>query len=114
LTTELARRVRLEPHVRFHVVVPLPAGARLTEARRRLESQLAIIDDLGATGSGEIGDGDPLAAVENALVRVPASAIIISTFAPRDSRWHKNKLPDAIRNRVHLPCTVVYDDDSES
>ncbi|MFV2039286.1 MAG: CBS domain-containing protein, partial [Acidimicrobiales bacterium] len=112
LMAELKRRARLNKQIRFHVVVPLAAGGDLTEARERLEMQLGMIEELGVTGSGEIGDADPLAAIDAALRRESASGVILSTLAPGVSRWHRANVPAGVAHRIDVPCIVVYDDDA--
>lgn len=114
LMAELRRRSAANPLMRFHVVVPMPSGTDLSVARERLELQLGLIEELGATATGEISDADPLAAIESTLAREPASAIVLSTLAPGDSRWHRSDVPDAVASRIPLPCVVVYDESQPS
>jgi len=111
LMAEVASQVRLNPYVRFHVVVPLSAGSDLPGARKRLETQLGLIEDLNATASGEIGRSDPLGAIEVALRREPATGIILSTLPPSRSRWLRSSLPSGVRRRIDLPCVTVHDQD---
>jgi hypothetical protein len=111
--SELSDLVARSPQIRFHVVVPLAAGGNLTAARERLELQLGLIGDLGVAASGEIGDADPLAAVELALAHEPAEGIILSTLAPGVSRWHKANVPGGLDRRIDVPFVIVYDDEAE-
>jgi CIC family chloride channel protein len=111
LMTELERRAQRNSGIHVHVVVPLPAGADLTEARDRLESQLGLLADLGVGASGEIGGSDPLAAIETAIRREPASEIILSTLPPGRSRWIRSSLANSVERRFHLPCVTVHDPD---
>jgi chloride channel protein, CIC family len=112
LMAELRRRAAREPHIHFHMVVPLPAGGDLTAARKRLETQLGLLADLGIGASGEIGGSDPLAAIEVALRREPASEIILSTLPPGHSRWLRSDLPSGVARRIDLPCVTVHDIDN--
>jgi H+/Cl- antiporter ClcA len=114
LMAELTRLVGRNQQIRFHVVVPLAAGGNLTEARERLEMQLGLIEDLGATATGEVGDADPLAAVDAALRREPAAGIVLSTLPPGVSRWHRAHVPGGLARRIDIPCVVVYDDETEA
>ncbi len=109
LMAELADRVRRSPQMRFHVVVPLAAGGDLTAARDQLEMQLGLLADLGAASSGEIGDADPLAAIEHALKRETAEGIVLSTLPPGSSRWLRSNLPAGVARRVDVPCVIVHD-----
>jgi CIC family chloride channel protein len=111
LTAELTRLATSEEDVRIHVVVPLAAGADLTTARQRLEMQLGIIDELGIVATGEIGDADPLVAIDAALAREPAVGIILSTFPPGSSRWQRSGVPSGVARRVNIPCVVVHNQD---
>jgi len=91
-------------------VVPLEAAGELAAARERLERQLGLIEDLGVTATGEIGDGDPLVAMETALKREPATAVVLSTLPPGRSRWHRAKVPSGVGRRIGVPYVVVHDD----
>jgi len=113
LMAAIQERIDRHPKVRFHVVVPLPSGGDLTAARERLETQLGLIDDLGAAASGEIGDADPVAAIEFALRREPAAGVIISTLPPGRSRWLRSNVPAGVARRVGLPCVTVHDLENE-
>ena len=114
LTAELTRLATSEEDVRIHVVVPLAAGADLTTARQRLEMQLGVIDELGIAATGEIGDADPLVAIDAALAREPAVGIILSTFPPGSSRWQRSGVPSGVARRVNVPCVVVHNQDDGS
>ncbi len=111
---ELARRAARSKQIRFHVVVPLAVGGDLTAARDRLEMQLGLIDGLGVAASGEIGDADPLAAIQAALKREPAAGIVLSTLPPSESRWHRSSVPSGIARRIDVPYVVVHDRDAKS
>jgi hypothetical protein len=96
--------------IRFHVIVPLAAGGDLTAARKQLELQLGLIGDLGVPADGEIGDADPLAAIEVALGREPAEGIVLSTLPPGASRWLRANVPSGLSRRTQVPCVVVHDE----
>jgi len=113
LMTEISERVEREPDLRLHFVVPLRVGGDLTAARARLEKQLGILDDQGVTASGEIGDSDPLAAIEAALRREPATGVILSTLPPGKSRWLRSNLPSGLTRRIDLPCIIVHDSEAK-
>jgi hypothetical protein len=99
---------------RFHLVVPAsPSPHTLTwteeqaraTARRRLDQALAAFGALGAEVTGEVGDGMPLLAIDDACrVRV-FDEVIVSTLPPRMSRWLKLDLPHRVANRFGLPVT---------
>lgn len=110
---ELTRRAARNHQIRFHVVVPLAAGGDLTEARERLEMQLGLIEELGVTATGELGDADPLAAIDAALRREATAAVVLSTLPPGVSRWHRAKVPSGLARRIDIPVVVVYDDEAD-
>jgi hypothetical protein len=94
-----------------HLVVPAEhphSGAWTdTDARRaaeaRLERALARFAVLDAVVTGEVGDADPLLAVEDVLLRDPAfDEIVVSTLPPGPSRWLKRDLPHRIEEETGL------------
>lgn len=112
LRQEIASRVDGTSEVSFHVVVPLPVGDNLSEARHRLETQLHEIEQLGGSASGEIGPDDPLVAIEQALRRAPADGLILATLPPSQSRWLGGDLMTRLNRRVGIDCVVVQSPDS--
>ena len=79
-------------------------------ARERLEMQLGLIEALGVTATGEVGDGDPLVAIESALKPEPASGLVLSTLPPGSCRWHRSKVTHGMARRIRVPYVIVYDD----
>lgn len=110
LMAEIRSRAKNDPQVRFHVVVPLAVGGDLTGARDQLELQLGLLEELGVVASGEIGDADPLAAIDSALRREQAAGVILSTLPPGSSRWLRSNLPSGVARRVDLPFKIVHDE----
>ncbi|MCP3993030.1 MAG: CBS domain-containing protein [Actinomycetia bacterium] len=111
LMTEIEAMVEQPSPISFHVVVPLPRGDDLTEARATLENQLHLIEQLGVSASGEIGADDPFVAIEQTVGRAPVHSIILSTLPPRRSRWLHGDLVTRIRRRIEVDCVVVHDDE---
>jgi len=88
-----------------------------TSARRaaseRLVQSLATLAALGVDARGEIGDADPVQAIEDALRTWPASEIIVSTHPPGRSMWLEKRVTQAA-DRFRLPVThVVVDLEAE-
>jgi H+/Cl- antiporter ClcA/CBS domain-containing protein len=125
LNDAIAERVALGPS-RFHVLVPatpahdlyqnvmnalegeLPDQAAATAgAQKRLEATLESIRASGAAADGEIGDPDPLAAIEAVLERHHFDEIIVSTLPRAVSRWLKLDLPARVGHAFDLPVTHV-------
>jgi hypothetical protein len=99
----------------FHVLVPttVPKDHPWTEgevqgiARRRLEEGLALFHDAGVEATGQVGDPDPVVAVEDILREQGFDGIVISTLPPRLSRWLKLDLPRRVEGLFGLPVIHV-------
>jgi hypothetical protein len=88
-------------------------GARAA-AQRRLESSLARLREAGVSARGEIGDGEPLQAIEDALRTFGPDELIISTHPEGRSHWLESGLVDKARERFAVPIThVVVDLEAE-
>jgi nucleotide-binding universal stress UspA family protein len=84
------------------------------QARRRLDASLARLREAGVEAKGEIGDGDPLQAMEDALRTFGADEIIISTHPEGRSHWLERGIVTGARERFALPIThVVVDLEAE-
>ena len=114
LLDEVARRASDAP-VDVLVVVPAlnsrlrhwlsdidDAGAR---AHERLEVALADLRTRGVSARGEVGDANPLVAIDDALARFPASEIVIATLPPGQSNWLERGLIHNARARFDVPVT---------
>ena len=84
-------------------------GARAA-AQERLDECLARLRDAGITARGEIGDGDPLQALEDALRTFPADEIVVSTHPPGRSNWLEQRVVENARMRFDVPVTHVVVD----
>jgi hypothetical protein len=84
-------------------------GAR-DAAKARLDSSLARLAELGVQARGEIGDGDPLQALEDALREFPADEIVVSTHPPGRSHWLELGVVENARMRYDVPVTHVVVD----
>jgi hypothetical protein len=82
----------------------------LAEADRRRERSVQEIEAAGFRVSGEVGDSDPNAAIESALLRFAADELIISTHPPERSRWLERGVVERARRDVDLPITHVIVD----
>ncbi len=89
-------------------------GARI-EAQQRLNTSLSRLRAAGVDCKGEIGDAEPLQAMEDALRLFGADEIIISTHPEGRSHWLEKGIVDAARERFAVPIThVVVDLEAES
>ena len=84
-------------------------GAR-KQARERLDASLARLRASGVEAEGEIGDGDPLQAMEDALRTFGADEIIISTHPEGRSNWLERGVVPGARERFAVPITHVVVD----
>ena len=88
-------------------------GAR-ADAQDRLNASLNRLREMGIDAKGEIGDGDPLQAMEDALRLFGADEIIISTHPEGRSHWLEKGIVTAARERFAVPIThVVVDLEAE-
>jgi hypothetical protein len=115
LRSEVLKRLEAGP-ARFHVVVPAtPIVGRFTwdeetafaAARDRLDAGVQWLLSLGADADGEVGDRDPVQAVRDAIRRMPADEIVLSTLPAGRSRWLGQDVPSRMRDAVGIPVTVV-------
>jgi hypothetical protein len=84
-------------------------------AQKRLDRSLARLREAGIEARGEIGDGEPLQAIEDALRTFGAEEIIISTHPEGRSNWLEKGVVSGARERFAVPIThVVVDLQQES
>jgi hypothetical protein len=88
-------------------------GARAA-AQERLDASLAMLAEAGVQARGEVGDGDPLQAIEDALRTFGADEIILSTHPEGRSHWLERGVVRKARERFAVPIThVVVDLEAE-
>src|SRR5919106_96765 len=87
----------------------------IEEARQRMELSLQAIQEAELRARGQVGDGEPNVAIEDALREFPADEIIISTHPPERSRWLERGVVERARDEIELPIThVVVDLEAEA
>ncbi len=79
-------------------------------AQKRLDESLARLREAGINVRGEVGDGDPLQAVEDALRTFGADEIVISTHPEGRSHWLERGVVPRARGRFAVPITHVVVD----
>jgi hypothetical protein len=79
-------------------------------ARERLDASLAALAAAGVEARGEIGDDDPLQALEDALRTFGADELIISTHPPGRSNWLEKGLVESARDLYDFPISHVVVD----
>ncbi len=80
------------------------------DAQARLDLSLAELDRLGIAATGEIGDSDPVQAIEDALRTFGADVVIISTHPEGKSNWLERGVVSSARERFTVPVTHVVVD----
>jgi hypothetical protein len=113
---------RMAEGVREEILVVCPAlnsvmrtwasdedGARAA-AQQRLDASLAQLAGEGVEARGEVGDGDPLQAMEDALRTFGADEIVISTHPEGRSNWLERNVVGQARERFDVPITHVVVD----
>ncbi len=79
-----------------------------------MDASLAKLRSLGIDARGEIGDAQPLQAIEDALRTFGPDEIIISTHPEGRSHWLEIGVVTGARERFAVPIThVVVDVDAE-
>lgn len=79
------------------------SDAALRAAGDRLEQALGWLADEGVDAVGEVGDADPLVAIEDVLANFPATVIVISTHPAGSSNWLERDLVRRAEDRFDLP-----------
>jgi hypothetical protein len=107
---------------REHVLVVCPAlnsplrhwasdeDAARVHAQQRLEASLARLAEAGIEARGEVGDCEPLQAIEDALRTFGPDEIIISTHPEGRSNWLEKGVVTGARERFAVPITHVIVD----
>jgi nucleotide-binding universal stress UspA family protein len=84
------------------------------QAQERLEASLARLRAAGVDAKGEVGDAEPVQAMEDALRLFGADEIIISTHPEGRSHWLEKGIVETARERFAVPIThVVVDLEAE-
>ena len=84
------------------------------EAQQRVDSSLAKLREAGISARGEVGEADPLQAIEDALRTFGADEIVISTHPEGRSHWLERGVVTGARERFAVSIThVVVDLEAE-
>jgi GABA permease len=79
-------------------------------AQERLDASLATMRGAGIQASGEIGDGDPIQAIEDAVRTFQPDELVVSTHPLGKSHWLERGVVEKTRERFALPVTHVVVD----
>jgi nucleotide-binding universal stress UspA family protein len=98
----------------FHIVVPAShpkdawtEGQVEAAAHERLADALARFRELGAQVDGEVGDGSPVRAIGDVLLREQIDEIILSTLPPGPSRWLRQDVIHRVERNYDVPVTHI-------
>jgi GABA permease len=76
-------------------------------AQERLDGMLERLAAAGIEATGEVGDSDPVVAIEDAVHTFHPDEIVISTHPPGRSRWHEKGVVDTVSARFDVPVSHV-------
>ena len=79
-------------------------------AQSRLDASLGAMRAAGLQAEGEVGDGDPIQAIEDALRTFRPDELVISTHPEGRSHWLERGVVEKARERFALPLTHVIVD----
>jgi GABA permease len=77
------------------------------DAQSRLDASLAAMRASGIDASGQVGDGDPIQAIEDALRTFRPDELVIATHPEGRSHWLERGVVEKARERFALPLTHV-------
>jgi hypothetical protein len=84
--------------------------ARTARAQERLDRSVSALRAAGLTARGELADGDPLQALDDAVRSFLPHEVIISTHPPARSNWLERRVVQQARERFDLPVTHIVVD----
>jgi hypothetical protein len=76
-------------------------------AEQRLAASLRRLEAEGIRARGEVGDADPLQAIEDSIRVFAPDELVISTHPPERSHWLERGIVESARERFALPVTHV-------
>jgi GABA permease len=79
-------------------------------AQARLDASLGAMRAAGLQVEGEIGDGDPIQAIEDAVRTFQPDELVISTHPEGRSHWLERGVVEKARERFAIPITHVVVD----
>jgi len=113
LHEDIARRAA--PGVEVLVVAPAlnsrvahwvsDTDGAVREANERLGAAVHELRSRGVQARGEVGDAEPLRAIEDALAVSTVHEILLSTHPPGRSHWLEKDLVERARERFEPPVT---------
>jgi hypothetical protein len=77
------------------------------DATERTKKTVASLERLGLHAHGQVGDADPLLAIEDALHDFPADEIVLFTWPEGRSHWRREQVAQKARERFNKRVTQV-------
>jgi hypothetical protein len=77
----------------------------LERAQQQLVTSLTEVGGNGVRAAGQVGDPDPIRAIEDALYDFPADEIVVVTHDTDAARWLEDDLFDHAKRRFEPPIT---------
>jgi hypothetical protein len=81
--------------------------AAVEEANQRLEAELEQAREAGIEIEGQVGDSDPILAIEDALLTFPADEILVVTHDEQHAHWLEEDLFERAKERFEPALTHV-------
>jgi hypothetical protein len=79
----------------------------IEDARRRLAESVEALRRNGIEASGDVGEADPVLALEDGLRLFPADEVIVVARAGERRTWLEEDFIERVRREVDLPVTVA-------
>jgi hypothetical protein len=79
----------------------------IEEARRRLATSVEALRRNGIEASGDVGEADPVLALEDGLRVFPADEVIVVARAGGRPTWLEEDFVERVRREVDVPVTVA-------
>ena len=106
---------------KFKLVVPSAHGfakaantdEELPEAQRHVDNAVAKFREAGLDVEGQLGDPDPVAAVQDANNTGSYDEVIVSTLPTHLSKWLRVDLPRKAAHATGLPVTHVVGSEAD-
>lgn len=80
------------------------------EAQERLNASIALLHESGIDAEGEVGDGNPVRAFEDAVTIYDPDGVLVSTHPEGRSNWIEKGVVEKIQGKTLLPVEHVVVD----
>ena len=77
------------------------------QADERLNVLLGQMEEMGLAAEGRVGDETPLTAFDDAVKSFQPDHLLIALRGAESAGWQERALVDQVRERFHLPITLI-------